>query len=637
MKHEIKRILKSNGEALARSDKTLRSIFDIMFSNEGLVLCESHDGFRTKKQTYGEIKRKIKRCAAGLYSRIGDTHEFVALYMDNSPDWIVAFWSILKSGNKPYLVNLRYPDKLTDSILQTLGVKYVITDGGCSLSGDHIPLSSLSADGEVPDTVFEDEIAFSSSATSMNEVICFYRGFQISEQILNFRSIVKRDRSIAAHHKNSLKQLAFLPFYHVFGLFAVYFWFTFFNRTIVFLKDYSAETILKTCRRHEVTHIFAVPMLWHTIEKQVLATARQQGDKRYQKLQKGIEFATRLQNLFPAFGAEIAKFLLREVTDKLFGRSVKFCINGGSYLKPSALKLLNGIGYNLHNGYGMSEIGITSVELRRQPKFRNENSIGQPFDSVEYQLDEAGVLLVKGSSLCVKKMINRQEVTLNGWFHTGDIMTKTDGHYFILGRQSDVVIGENGENINPDTVEALFSLPAATLLSVVGIDGENGPELSLIVAVNRYITEDVIEQIKREAYAINNTLPTATAIRKFYFTFDRLAPPTAVKVSRTQLLKKLEAKEITLIPFADMTVPERINEQSPLMMEVRQIIAETLKVPEEKVTPTSHLFHDLGATSIDYFSCLTKLSEHFGISQYQKSDTYCYTLKEICEYIERHL
>ena len=73
MKHEIKRILKSNGEALARSDKTLRSIFDIMFSNEGLVLCESHDGFRTKKQTYGEIKRKIKRCAAGLYSRIGDT------------------------------------------------------------------------------------------------------------------------------------------------------------------------------------------------------------------------------------------------------------------------------------------------------------------------------------------------------------------------------------------------------------------------------------------------------------------------------------------------------------------------------------------------------------------------------------
>ena len=71
--------------------------------------------------------------------------------------------------------------------------------------------------------------------------------------------------------KKQLKQLAFLPFYHVFGLFAVYFWFTFFGRTLVFLRDYSADTILKTCRRHQVTHIFAVPMLWHTIEKQVRA------------------------------------------------------------------------------------------------------------------------------------------------------------------------------------------------------------------------------------------------------------------------------------------------------------------------------------------------------------------------------
>ena len=163
-------------------------------------------------------------------------------------------------------------------------------------------MSSLFADGDLPGDVFEDEIAFSSSATSMIEVVCFCNGLQISEQILDFGSIVKRDPSITAHYKGSLKQLAFLPFYHVFGLFAVYFWFTFFGRTLVFLKDYSAETILKTCRRHEVTHIFAVPMLWHTIEKQVVAAAREQGEKQLKKLQKGIGFATKLQNVFPNMG-----------------------------------------------------------------------------------------------------------------------------------------------------------------------------------------------------------------------------------------------------------------------------------------------------------------------------------------------
>ena len=51
----------------------------------------------------------------------------------------------------------------------------------------------------------------------------------------------------------------------------------------------------------------------------------------------------------------------------------------------------NGIGYNLHNGYGMSEIGITSVELRRKAAQRNQNAVGKPFDSVEYRLDDPGI------------------------------------------------------------------------------------------------------------------------------------------------------------------------------------------------------------------------------------------------------
>jgi len=637
MKKEIKQILKANGQALANSDKTLRSIFDIMFSNEQLVLCESYDGFKIKKETYGDMKNKIKECAKGLYDRIGDTHGFVALCMENSPDWIVAFWSVLKSGNKPYLVNLRYPDTLTNSILKTLDVKYIISDGECSLCGEVIDISTLFGEGEVDNAIFEDEIAFSSSATSMNEVICFYKGLQIAEQILNFGSIVKLDPSIAEHYKGSIKQLAFLPFYHVFGLFAVYFWFTFFNRTIVFLKDYSAQTILKTCRRHEVTHIFAVPMLWHTVEKQVIAAAREQGEKSYEKLQKGIALATKIQNVFPCFGRRVSKYLLREVTDKLFGRSVLFCINGGSYLKGSAMKLLNGIGYNMHNGYGMSEIGITSVELRRTPKLRNQNSIGKPFDSVEYKIGEDGTLLVRGSSLCVKKLVNGVEKTLDGWFDTGDIMKEDNGNYFILGRKSDIVIGENGENINPDTIEEMFTLSSAKALSVLGLEGENGTELSLIASVSPYVTEEVISKIKQEAYEINETLPLATAVRKFYFTFDELAPPTAVKVSRAQLLKKLSLGEVKLTPFNDMKIAEHSYETSPLMLEVKRIIAEVLNISEEEITPLSHLFFDLGATSIEYFSCLSRLSEVFEISNYQKTDKYCYTPKEMCEYIERHL
>ena len=638
MNRNLRQYIRCNRDALVASPKDLKSIFEIMFRLGENVLCEGNDGFRVYRYTYAQMRQRIVRAAAGLYSQIGATHRYVALEMDNSPEWIVAFWAILMSGNKPYLVNLRYPGSLTGAILKTLEIRYILCTAPGSLEGEYIPVSGLEeATGTVPEDVFEDELAFSSSATSMNEVICFYRGAQISEQILNFRSIVKECPRIAKHYKGSLKQLAFLPFYHVFGLFAVYFWFTFFGRTLVFLRDYSADTILQTCRRHQVTHIFAVPMLWHTVEKQLRSTLKDRGEKQQKKFEKGLALSNKLQNLLPGIGPELSKRLLKEATSQLFGPSVLFCINGGSYLRDSAMKLLNGLGYCMHNGYGMSEIGITSVELRSRPKYRNLNTVGRPFDSVEYRRDEQGRLQVRGSSLCTRKLVNGQEERLEGWFSTGDNMTCRDGYYSILGRQGDVVIGENGENINPDAVEKLFLLGKAKLLSVLGLPGENGQELSMVVQLSPYATEQTVEAIRQEVYAVNQTLPTASAIRKFYFTTDELAPPTAVKVSRPQLQKKIAEGQVRLVSFAEHTAAAAEGADSPLMEDVKKIIASVLDVPADTVEATSHIFFDLGGSSIQYFSILTELSKHFEISGYEQTDKYCYTPKEICEYIERRL
>ena len=639
MKKEIKSILRDNRELLESSRKDLKAIFSIMFRGQERVLCETNDGFRIQTCTYGQMHQRICRAAGALYARIGATHEYVALEMENSPDWIVAFWAILMSGNKPYLVNMRYPDSLTDGILKTLQVKYILCGEGTRLSGEVITVRELEgAYPAAPEDVFENELAFSSSATSMNEVICFYTGYQIAEQILNFKRIVKECPEIANHYKGKLKQLAFLPFYHVFGLFAVYFWFTFFGRTLVFLRDYSAETILKTCRRHEVTHIFAVPMLWHTVEKQVYAEVAKQGPKKEAQLRRALAFSTGLQNLFPRVGANLARRLLRQVTDKLFGPSVMFCINGGSYLRDSAMELLNGIGYRMHNGYGMSEIGITSVELRRRPKDRNRNSIGRPFDSVSYRLDAEGILQVKGTSLCTRKIVNGQPVCLEEWFDTGDRMVCRDGYYFIHGRRSDTVIGENGENINPDMVEKAFLPEGVQQFCVLGLPGENGQELSFVARINLYTTQTVANRIKDYVYRVNDTFPPATAVKNFYFTFDELAPPTAVKVSRAQLAKKIENGTVKLTSFRQFRVDEADTDgESPLLQQVCQIIARVLEKDRAEVTAQSHIFYDLGATSIQYFSILSALAEHFSISEYSSSDVYRYTPKEICEYIESKL
>jgi long-subunit acyl-CoA synthetase (AMP-forming)/acyl carrier protein len=639
MKRELKQVIRYNRDALTASDRSLKAIYQIMFRNGENVLCESNDGFRIRKSTYAQMHRRIEETAAALCARLESTGHYIGLAMDNCEDWIVAFWAILRSGNKPYLVNLRYPDSLTNNILHTLDIHYVISQMPTSLAVEAILMSQLAGEHPaVPEDVFADEIAFSSSATSMNEVICFYTGAQIAAQILNFEAIVKESPRIAKHYRGSLKQLAFLPFYHVFGLFAVYFWFTFFGRTLVFLRDYSAETILSTVRRHQVTHIFAVPMLWHTVEKKIFSAAKDQGEKQEAKLRKGLSLMTRLQNICPRLGSTVAKRMLRQVTDKLFGRSVMFCISGGSYLRPSAMTLLNGLGYWMHNGYGMSEIGITSVELRSRPKYRNLNSIGHPFSGVEYRLDERGVLHVRGSSLCVRKLVNGQETALGDWFATGDLMDCRDGHYYIHGRLSDVVIGENGENINPDTVEQLFTLDAARQLCVLGLGEQDTQVLSLVVQVSPYASAQTLQSLRDTAYAINDALPTAMAVRRFYVTADDLAPPQAVKVSRAQLAKKIAGGQVHLQPLSQAAAAARSQAgESALEQQVRKIVADVLELDITAVQPDSHIIHDLGASSIQYFSIVAALAEQFSLSDYDKTEAYRYTPREISQYIERFL
>ena len=113
--------------------------------------------------------------------------------------------------------------------------------------------------------------------------------------MLAYVSFFRDGPRLAKHYKGRLKHLAFLPFYHVFGLITVFFWFTFFGQTVVFLKNYSADTILKTCKKHNVTHVFAVPMLWHTIEKAVLKKVNEKGEK------KVLKTWSRPSTIFPEF------------------------------------------------------------------------------------------------------------------------------------------------------------------------------------------------------------------------------------------------------------------------------------------------------------------------------------------------
>ena len=636
MNKELKKLIFNNNSALESSNMDFEALYKITFQNEGII-AEDTDGFRIRTYTYSDIRSRIEEASCALHQKIGATHSFVALEMENSVDWIVAFWAILRSGNKPYLVNCRHPLSLANSALKTLNITYIVGKSQTNLTGKFIDVSDLkttdSFEGE-----FENEMALSTSATTLKEVVCFYTGKQLSSQILNIKSFIYKYPELAKQYKKRIKNLAFLPFYHIFGLIAVYFWFTFFGQTVVFLKNYSSDTILKTCRKHEVTHVFAVPLLWHTIENEVLKKAAKEGIKKEKNLKKGIKICTFIQNIFPNFGMKLSQKIMSEVTSQLFGNSVRFCISGGSYIRQSALELLNGIGYNLHNGYGMSEIGITSVDLRTRPKHKNLNSIGTPLASVLYKIDENGILNVKGTSICSKLWINGEEHPMDDWFNTGDNMEINDGFYYIKGRVGDMIIGENGENINPDIIEQSFNLPEVENFCVLGLDYNGKKTVSMVVQLSKYMSTPKRNLILDKIIEINKTLPTTSQIQRIFCTTDSICSAGAVKVSRNYLIRAVANSDITIAEFKkDTSLSEtKATYSAEMLKEVCEIVAQTLNIPINKIDIHAHIMLDMGADSMQYFSILSLLAEKFAVSSPQK-EVLCYTVHEICQYIERHI
>ena len=406
---------------------------------------------------------------------------------------------------------------------------------------------------------------------------------------------------------------------------------------MVFLKDLSPDTILNTVRRHEVTHIFAVPVLWNTIEKKLLKTAKDEG--KLEKLEKGIRLCTKLQNVFPFMGQKLAMKIMSSVTDKVFGRSIRFLISGGSFIKPSTLELFNGIGYPLHNGYGMSEIGISSVELRKKPKHRNEGSIGHKFDSVECRISNEGIMEIKGASLCSKKITGGVEVPIDEWFSTDDIMeVNKDGYFFIKGRKSDIVIGDNGENINPDMLEPLFSHPDIINLSVLGLVNGDDEQLTLVAQVSNYLSAARISALREAILSVNASLSSTQQMRKIYMTFDPIVSATAIKVSRAYLKRAVAEGSVKLLEFEKATPKTNDDGEvdQKLLARVLELVAPILELKPEEIDPDAHLMLDLGATSLQYFSMLSVLAEEFGLSA-EQGEKYTYTIREFCRYIERHI
>ena len=614
---------------LEKSEVSFKSLFELMFSEKENTFYEYHTSFNEYKITYQQAYDDILHLAASLKKTIKlEKNSIVGLYLDNDINWIKAFWAILYLGYRPLLLNLRFTDEVINKLLKDIDCHLVISNGK-KFDVETIEYKKIELVDDKVESDFANEIFFLSSGTTSNIKVCAYSSKEIFNIIVRAKDVVLGNKLVKKHYNGELKLLMLLPLYHIFGFVALYVWFAFFSRTFVELLDMSPKNVLDTINRHNVTHIFAVPLFWNKIYESAMKEINGRGEKTAKKFEKGLKISNKLGNT--ALGRLFRKVAFKEVRDGLFFDHVNFCISGGSNIDRRVLSFFNGIGYHLTNGYGSTEIGITSFELSNKYKYLNNASIGKPLRGYEYKINEEGELLVKGNSISKYIITGKEKVIYDGgYFNTHDLMAFKDGRYYANGRKDDLIIPKSGENINPNLIEEKLKINGVNELCLIKDKDDNSP--ILLVEVNKYLSEEkakeTLSNIKNKIVELgfNNQIGQVVIVK------DNLLDKDDFKINRTKVMKKYYANAFNVFSNESKSSSGDIDE---ITSKVKELFSKALGKEVNEIE--ADFFLDLGGSSLDYFTLVSDIHEEFGVDIYSANEFSLSSIKAISDYIKSKL
>ena len=581
---------------------------------------------KIKHYKYAKMDQNVKRFASYLNSKIkGETNSRIILKMANSPAWGEVFWATLMSGFVPVLIDAKTPRDNVENLAKQAKAIALISDDNHEYSLNKIRLDNIlqsSNDGHVSNK-WANEVIFSSSGTTGDAKLMVFNGENFVHQICCSLDMGKESLDIMYPKKyGKLKILAMIPFHHIFGFVAVFLWYTFYGKTLVFPKSNTPSDILLICQKVGITHVYSVPLFWDSLALSVTRKFALQSEDKQKLLEKMIAYS--LKELeFKDAGLAANPIVTDKVKKMLLGNKVKYCISGGGYLSAETLRTINGLGYPLYNGYGMTEIGVTSVELSQDVKHRLLGQIGHPLHDVEYKINENGELLVKSPTIHIREIIGGVEKdTLldNGYFHTGDIVSEGEEGYLIKGRMKDVIINANGENIFPDELEMYFrGLPLITNLSVLGTvskDKALHEDITLVLELDDKATEEGIKELEASIKAIK--LPHDAKIDNIYLAKNKLPIANNMKVKRFVIKKEIEngSSQFVLINAKKVSPKTRkLSEDAikNILPVVRQLFSKVLVLPTFKIDDEDHWINDLGGDSMNYVELVQEIDHEFGI------------------------
>ena len=619
-------------ETLLETNKTMADIYySIMNRNKNYVCAEYvNEKGKLKHYKYKQMALNVNMYAYGINKRLKDQPKgsIVVLKHTNAPCWPELFWAILMCGYKPLLVDARNSKEGTENLIRQTKAVGIVTDDLFIYDIKKInPEDLIEFKGEKIEPNWENEVIFCSSGTTGDVKMMVFNGENLVHQICCSLDMPKETKDLMyPRSMGKIKNLAMVPFHHIFGFVAVFLWFTFYGCTLLYPASLAPSDIQYVCQKGKATHVFSVPLFWDSLAQSTTRKFAMLDEKKQELMKKLIAYNLHEIDKSEA-GLAASSIARKKVQNLLLGSSVRYCISGGGFLSNETQRTINGLGYPLYNGFGMTEIGVTSVELSPNVEERLLGKIGKPLHNVSYKIED-GQLFVKSPTIHVREIIGGKdketELDKDGYFPTGDIAEiSEDGRCLIKGRQKDVIINADGENIFPDELEIFFKdLPHITHLSILGVTKKgkkNVEDIVLVLETDNSITEEDIKNIEKMVREIEPKLPHQSKISEIYLSKGRLPLANNMKVKRFVIRKAIESENGEYIPlhgevkqkeevvFDEKTINEILNP-------VKEVFSRVLVLPAYKIDNNAHWINDLGGDSMSYVELIKDLQDRFDIA-----------------------
>jgi long-chain acyl-CoA synthetase len=550
------------------------------FANE-ICLIEADRERENERLTYRDFKDRALPLARTLQDANYRTADRAAIIMTNQSKWLISAYAIFFCGG--VLVPLDF--KLTPGEQWQL-----LTHSGAAMLITEYPIwrqlaaSSGRADAKNLHTIWVTEAPPNADLAGARR----WEAGQANKAAPTFAPRARNDLATIVYssgtggrpkgcmmtHENYLEQcvaltslypfapgfryLSILPTNHAIDFMVGFFGPFICGATVVHLRTLRPEFVRDAFAKYKITYVSLVPLVLKNLQKGLQARfdALPSGRRRIFNALVAVNKA--FTKSHPRLG--LSRRLLKQV-HAAFGCELRAIIVGGAFTEPQTLQFFYALGIPVANGYGLTEAG-TAITVNDLHPFRSD-TVGKPLPGMEVRVVDAdkdgiGEVLVRSKTV-MSGYLNEPELTaetiVDGWLKTGDLgRFDSAGHLQLFGRKKNMIVTEEGKNIYPEDIEAVFESLAVKEFCVFAANyiwpqrSMVGEQLVLVIHLEPGQT--LTEELRKGIVLLNSRLLNYKRIHGIVVYQEDFPRTASLKIRKNVLaerLSKLDRAE-TLLP-----------------------------------------------------------------------------------------